>query len=78
VKLIITKTDICECGCHKENNSVLHCIPCCSMCYEKYIDSQGNLNITKWGNVRRKVYEHSRYLGKDSVGDEVIVKEIDI
>lgn len=31
------KITACSCACHKVGLHVRHCIPCCNVCYKKYI-----------------------------------------
>jgi len=43
---MITKAvgGLCKCPCHKEGVSLMHCFPCCNLCYRTYLDKDGNVN----------------------------------
>jgi hypothetical protein len=42
---------ICTCICHKEGYNVMHCMPCCKYTYEKYIKSNGEIDMDKYKNI---------------------------
>lgn len=35
--------DICSCECHIEGMTVMHFMPCCQHCDEKYLDKDGKI-----------------------------------
>ena len=37
---------VCTCMCHRIElkGNVKHCLPCCDLCYEVYIDDNGNID----------------------------------
>ena len=37
----------CFCGCHADGFDLIHCIPCCQLCYKKYIDMNGDLDVSR-------------------------------
>ncbi len=48
---------ICTCMCHREGVSVMHYMPCCKYTYEKYIDKNGNIDMSKY-NAIVKAYKN--------------------
>jgi len=34
--------DECRCECHNRGTRIIHCMPCCSKTYQKYLDEKGN------------------------------------
>lgn len=34
---------ICDCDCHKEGVQLLHMMACCNLCYDTYLDKDGNI-----------------------------------
>ena len=48
------KIDICECACHRKNESILHCVPCCQMTYAKYINDDGSFDWVEVGKAIRR------------------------
>jgi len=45
---------ICDCHCHQEGAMVMHCVPCCGLTYEKYIKSNGEIDIGKYELLKVK------------------------
>jgi hypothetical protein len=41
--------DICECKCHWDSHQVLHFDACCQFCYKKYVDTEGTIDIKRYG-----------------------------
>lgn len=37
--------ELCDCDCHEKGTMIMHCFPCCDLCYEKYINEDGTLDI---------------------------------
>lgn len=35
----------CDCDCHRQGWRVMHCVECCSLCYETYLDGQKGLPL---------------------------------
>jgi hypothetical protein len=53
--------DICDCECHIEGQSILHCAPCCDLTYEKYITPDGVIDIPKWLKLKtERILENKR------------------
>ena len=52
----VTKDKVCTCWCHNEGMEVLHCMPCCDLTYEKYID-KGKVDMVKWVELKQKLRE---------------------
>lgn len=38
--------EICTCPCHNIENGiyVMHCMPCCSLCGDRYLNTDGTIN----------------------------------
>ena len=34
---------VCDCTCHKEGYSVMHCVACCDLCYVTYLTKDGKI-----------------------------------
>ncbi len=47
-KYNFTLNDVCHCECHNEELSVMHCVPCCDLCYAKYLTKDGKLQADKY------------------------------
>lgn len=39
----LSKDNYCTCICHREGHVVMHMFACCPLCYEEYLDKDGNL-----------------------------------
>ena len=37
----------CECGCHMDGFNLMHIIACCDLCYDKYIDVEGKIDMAR-------------------------------
>ncbi len=35
---------ICLCECHKDGSGLMHCFPCCTLCYARYINEDGTID----------------------------------
>jgi len=42
MSFFVKNGEFCTCGCHKEGFNLMHCMPCCDRCGEKYLDANGN------------------------------------
>jgi len=45
----------CECDCHKDGEDTLHFMECCDVCYKKYINVDGTVDMAR---LRKAVDEH--------------------
>lgn len=54
---MMKETKICTCECHKKDgHKVIHSFACCNLCYEKYIDINGNIDINRLGMAFKLLY----------------------
>jgi len=61
----------CTCECHKDGNQIMHCMACCSECYEKFIDKNGKVDLIRYNDILRELHErHAPYID----GCEYVVK----
>lgn len=37
----------CTCCCHADGLTVLHCFPCCDLCYEKFVLGGGEVDADR-------------------------------
>lgn len=44
---------ICMCGCHQDCNNLIHIVPCCDFCGQKYINSDGTLDRARYDELVR-------------------------
>ena len=47
----------CECECHIDEMRVRHIVSCCGLCYEKYMNSDGQLDRFRFAKLMKKVKE---------------------
>jgi hypothetical protein len=40
----VNPNELCKCGCHIKGVVMMHCMPCCDLTYEKYINTDGSLD----------------------------------
>lgn len=45
---------ICTCMCHKKGVDMLHCVACCPLCYAKYLNEDGSVDIEAYGKAVRE------------------------
>ena len=45
----------CECGCHMDGFNLMHFMSCCDLCYNKYIDAEGNIDMERVNKAVNKV-----------------------
>ena len=43
----------CLCECHQIGSSIMHDFPCCNYCYEKYIDKDGDVDLSLYNDCIR-------------------------
>ncbi len=61
----------CTCECHQDGMKVLHCQPCCSVCYQKFIDKNGKVDLIRYNDCLIKTYpRQAPYID----GGEYVVK----
>ena len=46
--LFFKEKKVCNCMCHKEGCSMMHCMPCCEFTYQTYIKTNGQLDEEKY------------------------------
>ena len=44
---------ICKCTCHRKGSLELHQQPCCEYTYEKYINTDGTVDIEKYNKLNK-------------------------
>lgn len=54
----LKETEICECMCHIEGKSIMHCMPCCDLCEMKYIGEDGQIDMVKWAVAFREAHKN--------------------
>jgi len=50
----MNKEEICTCECHQIGTCIIHCFPCCELCYEKYI-ADGKIDMNLYQQSRQRV-----------------------
>jgi len=50
----------CMCSCHQDGAEVMHCIACCELCYDKYIDKDGNLDIIRFNKLSEEAIQRRK------------------
>lgn len=51
----------CKCECHKDGIEFLHCgFPCCSHRDKKYIFADGKVDMERWGQIEKEMWEKFR------------------
>lgn len=58
---------ICTCFCHKEGSDFRHVMPCCSLCYEQYIDENDQIDYDKYTELKIKKGNIDKVFSKLSV-----------
>jgi hypothetical protein len=53
----------CDCMCHTIGMGVMHCFPCCSLCYEQYLNNDGTINDQALEKVLSTRYAQSKENG---------------
>lgn len=38
---------VCGCSCHQDGQQVIHCMPCCDLCYDKFIYEDGSVDYDR-------------------------------
>ena len=46
--------EICDCECHVKGTIIMHCFPCCELCYEKYINEDGTIDAKTYAELNKK------------------------
>lgn len=49
------KEIICRCSCYEIGSNVLHFFPCCNLCYAKYIEANGDINMELYEAAVKKL-----------------------
>ena len=49
----LNEDEVCKCECHKLGITCMHFMPCCNLCYKKYINKDGNINKEFYKKVLR-------------------------
>lgn len=44
---------ICRCECHQKGMRVMHCVPCCGLTYEKYLEDD-KIDFEAWGEAEQR------------------------
>ena len=61
----------CTCDCHQDGVQVRHCEPCCSYCYQKFIDKDGKVDLIRFNDLVRELHNRQApYID----GGEYVVK----
>jgi hypothetical protein len=50
----------CMCSCHQDGLKVMHCFACCELCYDKYIDKDGNLDIIRFNKLSEEAIQRRK------------------
>lgn len=48
---------VCDCDCHRQDMRVMHCFPCCGICYKRYITPEGKADIDLLNKALEQTYE---------------------
>jgi len=67
----VKETKVCTCLCHVDGQSVTHMFDCCELCYSKYIDKDGNIDINRWAKSFISIHKHIPSFRKS--GNDVLV-----
>ena len=54
--------DYCTCMCHMEGYQVMHCMPCCSLTYETFLNGDGTLQVEKYEALLKQLKD-----GQDNI-----------
>lgn len=46
----------CMCDCHWDGKGVLHCFPCCDLCYQKFISKDGVVDQLRLNKLIQEAY----------------------
>ena len=51
----------CDCECHIVGNKhrVMHCVPCCDLCGDEYLNVDGSLNQSMFDKAAQKCADHA-------------------
>jgi hypothetical protein len=49
---------ICNCPCHIDGAHVLHCVACCDLSYEKYINKSGDIDMERYSKLKQDTKEN--------------------
>lgn len=63
-ELTVNETEICTCECHRDGLGIRHCMPCCDVTYDKYIDHHGDIDMIRWAQAKRRAYAYARSMEK--------------
>ncbi len=44
----------CLCDCHRDGCNLMHIMPCCGLCGQKYIETDGNFNNDRFQAAMRE------------------------
>jgi hypothetical protein len=58
---------VCMCNCHIKDSIVLHCMPCCNLTYEKYININRTINWELYNELLKKESRKQKIVTKESI-----------
>ena len=51
---------MCKCKCHIKGTRIIHCISCCNLTYQKYLNEDGTLDIEAYEKCVKKMLDRKR------------------